>query len=595
MAASSKWPARRGGGRPRLVGSQRRARADRGCHGAPAPRWSTFLVLTGLTPSFRPTTSSSDLLAVNAAAVFLLLGIIALEVWLIFQARRRGRAAARLHVRIVALFSGHCGRAGHSGGHGRKRHARSRPRPLFSRPHRAVIENSRAGRRGLCARARQHHPRSTSSPWPSTFARAKPLFDQDRERLRQFFTAQARVRGFASRDDPRATGRDRRATGGTQATRNSSAGRAGLAMVSDTDRRSLCSRTTNSVVGVIKLRTVTTIRSSMSSRPLDPRVVAQLRATQESVCDIPASTARRFGVQVAFALMYTVIALIVLLSAVWIGLDFANRLVAPIRRLIGAAKVVSTGNLYVQVPIRALRRRSRPSRRDLQQDDARTAHPARRHRARARPHRQRRRFTEAVLAGVSAGVIGVDADGRDQHPQPLGARSSSDARRPTCSASRWRDIVPELAEILANARPASQRLAQGQITINRNGRERNLRCGSPPSSRGEAERLRRHARRHHRAGIGAAHAAWADVARRIAHEIKNPLTPIQLSAERLRRKYGKRDHRGPRRLRPMHRHHHPPGRRHRAHGGRVLALRPHAGAGDRGRRRGRDGARRRCS
>ena len=71
--------------------------------------------------------------------------------------------------------------------------------------------------------------------------------------------------------------------------------------------------------------------------------------------------ARRFGVQIAFALMYTVIALIVLLSAVWIGLNFANRLVAPIRRLIGAANLVSTGNLYVQVPVRARRRATSPS------------------------------------------------------------------------------------------------------------------------------------------------------------------------------------------------------------------------------------------
>jgi two-component system nitrogen regulation sensor histidine kinase NtrY len=80
-------------------------------------------------------------------------------------------------------------------------------------------------------------------------------------------------------------------------------------------------------------------------------VIEQLQATQESVASCHLE-ARRVGVQVAFALMYTVIALIVLLSAVWIGLNFANRLVAPIRRLIGAANLVSTGNLYVQVPVR---------------------------------------------------------------------------------------------------------------------------------------------------------------------------------------------------------------------------------------------------
>jgi two-component system nitrogen regulation sensor histidine kinase NtrY len=73
-------------------------------------------------------------------------------------------------------------------------------------------------------------------------------------------------------------------------------------------------------------------------------------------------------------------------------------------------------------------------------------------------------------------------------------------------------------------------------------------------------------------------AAWGDVARRIAHEIKNPLTPIQLSAERLKRRYLQADQGGSRDLLDLHRHHHPPGRRHRPHGRRVLVLRPHAAA-----------------
>jgi nitrogen fixation/metabolism regulation signal transduction histidine kinase len=80
-------------------------------------------------------------------------------------------------------------------------------------------------------------------------------------------------------------------------------------------------------------------------------IETQLRATQESVGEFANLEARRLGIQIAFALMFAVIALIVLLSSAWIGLDFANRLVAPIRRLIGAAKVVSTGNLHIQVPV----------------------------------------------------------------------------------------------------------------------------------------------------------------------------------------------------------------------------------------------------
>src|SRR6185312_5526367 len=151
----------------------------------------------------------------------------------------------------------------------------------------------------------------------------------------------------------------------------------------------------------------------------------------------------------------------------------------------------------------------------------------------------RRRFTEAVLAGASAGVIGVDAESRisilNRSAERLIGSSEAEAL-----GRQLTDIVPELAEIFTAARSGLQRLVQGQVTINRKGRERNLsvRVTSEQSSASEhgyvvtldditelvtAQRT----------------SAWADVARRIAHEIKNPLTPIQLSAERLRRKYGK--------------------------------------------------------
>ena len=110
--------------------------------------------------------------------------------------------------------------------------------------------------------------------------------------------------------------------------------------------------------------------------------------------------------------MYTVIALIVLLSAVWLGLNFANRLVAPIRRLIGAAQIVSTGNLYVQVPVRA----SEGDLAQLGETFNKMTQELRTQRddiVRARDLiDSRRRFTEAVLAGASAGVIGVDGEGR---------------------------------------------------------------------------------------------------------------------------------------------------------------------------------------
>ena len=272
---------------------------------------------------------------------------------------------------------------------------------------------------------------------------------------------------------------------------------------------------------------------------LDPQVVQQLRATQESVVEYANLEARRLGIQIAFALMFAVIALIVLLSSAWIGLDFANRLVAPIRRLIGAANVVSTGNLNIQVPVHR-------SEGDLARlgetfnnmtQELRTQHDDI---VRARDLiDSRRRFTEAVLAGASAGVIGVNGDGRisilNRSAERLIGRIESDALgRPLA------EVAPELADIFQAARTGNQRLVQRQVAVKRDGQERNysVRVTSEQATASEhgyvitidditelvlAQRT----------------SAWADIARRIAHEIKNPLTPIQLSAERLRRKYGK--------------------------------------------------------
>ena len=275
------------------------------------------------------------------------------------------------------------------------------------------------------------------------------------------------------------------------------------------------------------------------ARLLDPRVVQQLRNTQESVGEYANLEARRLGIQIAFALMFAVIALIVLLSSAWIGLDFANRLVAPIRRLIGAANVVSTGNLNIQVPVHR-------SEGDLGRlgetfnnmtQELRTQHEDI---VRARDLiDSRRRFTEAVLAGASAGVIGLNSDGRvsilNRSAERLIGRVESEVLGLPLA-----EVAPELAEIFQAARNGNQRLVQRQVAVARDGQERNysVRVTSEQASESEhgyvitidditelvqAQRS----------------SAWADIARRIAHEIKNPLTPIQLSAERLRRKYGK--------------------------------------------------------
>ena len=151
----------------------------------------------------------------------------------------------------------------------------------------------------------------------------------------------------------------------------------------------------------------------------------------------------------------------------------------------------------------------------------------------------RRRFIEAVLSSASAGIIGVDASGSvgilNRSAEKLIGHAESETLDHPLS-----DVLPELDDMMKTAREGTQRLVQGQITITRDGHERNLsvRVSAEQTSQSRdsyiitldditelvsAQRT----------------SAWGDVARRIAHEIKNPLTPIQLSAERIRRKFGK--------------------------------------------------------
>jgi two-component system, NtrC family, nitrogen regulation sensor histidine kinase NtrY len=495
----------------------------------------TFVVLAGLTPIAPTHEVVVTLLLANAVTVFLLVLVIAREVWGVVQARRRGRAAARLHVRIVALFSIIAAVpvivvavvASVTLHRGLDR--------LFSQQTQSLIENSLIV---ADAYVREHvqFVRADSIAIAIELARAKPLFDQSREQFHQFLAAQASIRGLPA---VMLLDKDVNVVDQVDPQINEAFVKPSaevLAAINDTEPQVAMFLDDNYVAAIIKLRGYNDLYLYIA-RLLDPRVLAQLRATQASVAQYADLSARQIGIQIAFGLMYTVIALIVLLSAVWIGLNFANYLVAPIRRLIGAAQVVSTGNLYVQVPTR----RSEGDLAQLGETFNKMTQELRTQRddiVRARDLiDSRRRFTEAVLAGASAGVIGVDAEScisiLNRSAERLIGRTEVDALgRPLT------DIVPELAGMFAAARSGLQRLVQGQVTINRSGQERNLSVRVTSEQSGAAEGGYVVTLDDITELVAAQRtSAWADVARRIAHEIKNPLTPIQLSAERLRRKY----------------------------------------------------------
>src|ERR1700737_2087765 len=495
----------------------------------------TFVVLAGLTPIPPTHVVVVTLLAVNAGTGLLLTAFIGQEVWGVIQARRRGRAAARLHVRIVGLFSVIAAVpavlvaivASVPLDRGLDR--------LFSQQTYSLIENAVIVADAY-VRELDQLVRADSIALAIELARARPLFDQSREQFHQFLSVQASIRGLPAL---MLLGKDLNVIDQIDVPISQSLAKPTtdvLAGIDDTEPLVKMFLDNNYVAAIIKLHDYTDTYLYIA-RVLDPRVLAQLRATQAGVAHYADLATRRIGIQIAFGLMFTIIALIVLLSAVWIGLNFANYLVAPIRRLIGAAQVVATGNLFVQVPTRG----SEGDLAQLGQTFNKMTQELRTQRddiVRARDLiDSRRRFTEAVLAGARAGVSGVDAEScisiLNRSAERLIGRSEAEALgKPLV------DIVPELADLFTTARAGLQRLVQGQVTINRSGRERNLSLRVTSEQSGSAGRGYVVTLDDITELVTAQRtSAWADVARRIAHEIKNPLTPIQLSAERLRRKY----------------------------------------------------------
>lgn len=497
----------------------------------------TFVVLTGLT-RIEPTREVAvSFMLINGATILVLVGIILREVWQVMQARRRGRAAARLHVQIVSLFSIIAVLpavlvavvANVTIDRGLDR--------LFSGPARDVIQNSL-----IIARAyMQGHAqliRGDILGMANDIAHARPLYDQDRKSFRELLTASA-----ASRNLPGAMLIDKdRNVLETAQTGIQLAFAAPppefLRNVNENEPEIAVLPEENYVAAVIRLRAFNDTFLYVA-RQLDPHVVAQLKQTEASVAEYAEIESRRLGIQVNFALIFAVIALTILMASILIGLNFANWLVAPIRRLMGAANMVSTGDLHVQVPV--LRSEG---------DLARLGETFNKMTQELRTQRDelvsasdlidsRRRFIEAVLSSASAGIIGVDASGSvgilNRSAEKLIGHAESETLDHPLS-----DVLPELDEMMKTARESTQRLVQGQITINREGHERilSVRVTAEQTSQTRdsyiitldditelvsAQRT----------------SAWADVARRIAHEIKNPLTPIQLSAERIRRKFGK--------------------------------------------------------
>ena len=280
-------------------------------------------------------------------------------------------------------------------------------------------------------------------------------------------------------------------------------------------------------------------------RPVDPEVVNNQQRAEREVAQYEQLDRNRSGLQITFVMIFAIAALLVLLAAVLIGLVFANQLARPISRLIVAAERVRAGDLSTRVEEGAaddeVGSLSRAFNRMTNQLAAQRSELMEAY----RQIDDRRRFTETVLAGVSAGVVGLDGDGRINLPN----RSASELLNLNLEAA----IGLPLATVLPEFAPLLEAVRQGGPTTPERERTAEIRIGPPNHRRTLLARIGVEWVEGPSGRVVAGYvltfdditellsaqrkAAWADVARRIAHEIKNPLTPIQLSAERLKRRY----------------------------------------------------------
>ncbi len=378
--------------------------------------------------------------------------------------------------------------------------------------------------------------------------RALPLYYQDRGAFADLVNQQAQLRSLADAYVVTSSGEVLAKSGMSFSGTFSPPSAASIARAASGDVVILASERDAQVRALLKLDRFLDAYLYVS-RFVDPRVLNTAMQAHRAASDYAALEGQRGGIQIAFALIYLALAMLVLLAAIAVGFWLANRLVEPIGRLAVASERLRDGDLTARVEdtpgndeISALSRafnrmagqlegqRSELLGANLQLD-------------------RRRRFTEAVLGGVTSGVIGLDADGKVNLANGA-AMNLLDSRGEDLAGLSLEAVVPEMQPLLLEARSRQGRVIEGEINLGSGDAARNLlvrvaTVGDAAERDGASALTGEDGRAGYvvtfddiSALVSAQRtAAWADVAKRIAHEIKNPLTPIQLSAERLRRKY----------------------------------------------------------
>ena len=498
----------------------------------------TYLVLSNLTP-FRPSPVIIwSLLSTNIFIVTGLVFIIGWQLVAINRARRAKRAGAKLHSRLVTLFAV----------------IASVPAILvaifatvtldrgldswFSNRTKAIINNTTAVADAYLSEHREGLRRDVLM-MARDLTRAAEVLNQDTRRSQNFITAQAALRSMPQAVIMQRDGKVVLAASSNKAILPDLPPDEAFDAANNGDPVLITVSERSQVRALIKLQGFEGYYL-YATRFVAANVLDHLSRSDAAVREYSSMETKRYEAQLTFALVYIVLTLVILLSAIWLGLLIANRMVQPISALIKATQKLGDGDLSVRVrdddrngdEVGQLARtfNTMAERISNQQTELITARD---------DLDERAKFTEMVLSGVSSGVIGVDENGRINHVNEA-AEIVFNLEEREVAGRKLKEVIPAFAELLKTDGKKIKTGKIKQIVIrDRDGNEHSLSVSTAQSNTAygfnfvitfddvtnliSAQRT----------------AAWADIARRIAHEIKNPLTPIQLSAERLQSKYGR--------------------------------------------------------
>jgi two-component system, NtrC family, nitrogen regulation sensor histidine kinase NtrY len=496
---------------------------------------TSFVILMGLTPIEPRREVVSTAVAVNLVFVLALIGLIIWEIARVVITREKERAASRMHVRIIGLFSV----------------VAILPAILvaivasvtldigldrwFSIRTKEIV-NSSLNIANLYIEENARYLQGQTVSMASALDGARTLYSLDRTGFDLLLTRQAIGRGMLAASLVHSDGTvivsadiqtERKLPPVPEnALKDAVAGKPTL----------ISPGSTNLVGMVIALQSIPETYL-YTIREVDEKVMQSKRLMEENTEEYRALEKDRGPIQLAFGILYLGVALIVLLSAIWTAIAVADRIVRPIRLLISAAHNVASGNLEVRVPVLrsdgdvgSLSKTFNDMTMELrtQRDEIIAARDE---------MDERRRFTEAVLSGVTAGVISVQKNGLIS----IANRSAEimlDSE--ILKNNRLKDVAPEIANVLSNAARSHRGEFRSQVSLMRSGTERTINV--QVTAEGPYQGVESYVVTLDDITdlvLAQRSTAWADVARRIAHEIKNPLTPIQLSAERIKRRYGR--------------------------------------------------------